>query len=350
MFVCVCVCHCMYFQVNKSSSDFWNHLKMTWQQCADLPVKCWVISVAELDGKVYVSVHHSGGGYPYPIVYDCNKDRWSPLPELPCAFFSLVAITEKKQLLAIGGLINNNGVVECSNKVFLWDEKYNKWLTPYPNMPTARRRFSGISHGLTVIVAGGITCGDPFTMTRSVEVLHIDDNNLHDSYWSMVEQLPHVVWDAIPLIVNDKLYIAQGYNTNPGYSTCNVVTASLPELLQSSNNNTSSSQIWNKLPDMPYSSPSINHYQGHLIIFTGDREVEQTDEDKPVWELVPLIHIYNPDTKTWDCVGDISIGYRFGISVHIRENKILFIGGLTGTYDANNDDDIMTSCSILTFT
>ena len=348
--VCVCVCHYMYFQVNKSSSDFWNNLKMTWQQCADLPGKCWAISVAELNGKVYVSAESNGGAYPYPIVYDSNKDQWSTLPPLPYGYFSLVTVIEKRQLLVIGGAINNNGVVEGSNKVFLWDEKYNKWLTPYPNMPTARCSSSSISHGLTVIVAGGVTCHDPFTITRSVEVLHINDNNLHDSYWSVVEQLPHVVWDAIPLIVNDKLYIAQGYNTNPGYSICNVVTASLPELLQSSNSNTSSSQVWNKLPDMPYSSPSINNYQGHLIIFTGDREVEQTDEDMPVWELVPLIHIYNPDTKTWDYVGDISIGYRFGISVHIRENKILFIGGLTGTYDANNDDDIMTSCSILTFT
>ena len=210
-------------------------------------------------------------------------------------------------------------------------------------MPTARLNCTSISHGLTVIVAGGITYLDPSTITRSVEVLHINDNNLHDSYWSVLEQLPHVVHDAIPLIVNDKLYIAEA-------STCNVVTASLPELLQSSNNNTSSSQVWSKLPDMPYSSFSINHYQGHLITFTGDHRVERPGEDKPVWELVPLIHIYNPDTKTWDCVGDIPIGYYLCMSVHIRENKILFIGGLTGTHDTSNDDDLMTTCSILTLT
>ena len=160
-----------------------------------------------------------------------------------------------------------------------------------------------------MIVAGGVTCHDPYTMTRAVEVLHINDNNLHDSYWSVVEQLPLVVYQAIPLIVNDKLYIAQGYEKSPGPSTCNVVTASLPELLQSSNNNTSSSQVWSKLPDMPYSSHSINHYQGHLITFTGDHMIKKPDEDEPVWELVPLIHIYNPDTKTWDCVGDIPHGY-----------------------------------------
>ena len=299
--------------------------------------------MAELDGKVYVSGESGEAIYLYPLVYDSNKDQWSTLPALPYGRFSLVTVTEKKQLLAIGGITKNNGVVELSNKVFLWDEKYNKWLTPYPNMPTARWKCSSISHGLTVIVAGGLTCLDPFTITRLVEVLHINDNNLHDSYWSVVKQLPHVVYQAIPLIINDTLYIAEGY-------TCNVVTASLPELLQSSNNNTSSSQVWSKLPDTPYSSISINHYQGHLITFTGDHNVERPDEDKPVCELVPLIHIYNPDTKTWDCVGDIPIGYYLGISVHIRENKILFIGGLTGTHDTSKDDDIMTTCSILTLT
>ena len=347
MFVCVSLC--MNFQVNKSSSDFWNNLKVTWQQCADLPGKCWATTVAELDGKVYVSGLREGGAYTFPFMYDCNKDQWSTLPALPYVRFGLVTVTEKKQLLAIGGSIKNNGVVEFSNKVFLWDEKYEKWLTPYPNMPTAREDCSSISHGLTVIVAGGITCLDPFTMTRAVEVLHINDNNLHDSYWSVVEQLPHVVFDAIPLIVDDKLYITVGYD-KACFSTCNVVTASLPELLQSSNNNTSSSQVWSKLPDMPYSSHSINHYQGHLITFTEGRKVEQPDEDKPVFELVPLIHIYNPDTKTWDCVGDIPIGYLLGMSVHIRENKILFIGGLTGTHDPSKDDDIMTTCSIVTLT
>ena len=344
MFVCVSLC--MNFQVNKSSSDFWNNLKVTWQQCADLPRKCWAMSVVELDGKVYVSGYSEGGGHSVIYMYDANMDQWSTLPVLPCWHFSLVTVTEKKQLLAIGGDIRNNGVVELSNKVFLWDEK---WLTPYPNMPTARCSFSSISHGLTVIVAGGVTCVDPYTITRSVEVLHID-NNLHDSYWSVVAQLPHVVYDAIPLIVNDKLYIAQGCDGALGICTCNVVTASLPELLQSSNNNTISSQVWSRLPDMPYCSRSINHYQGHLIIFTGDNGIERPDEDKPVWELVPLIHIYNTHTKTWDCVGDIPIGYILGTSVHIRENKILFVGGLTGTHTTDKDDDIMTTCSILTLT
>ena len=336
------------FQVNKSSSDFWNNLKLTWQQCAGMPYKYYASSVAELDGKVYVTVADSKFARFDPLMYDSNKNQWSTLPALPYVHFSLVTVPDRKQLLAIGGMVDNNGVIETSNKVFLWDKENRKWTTPYPNMPTAQFRCSSISHGSTVIVAGGITCLDPWTMTRAVEVLHIKERRqFTESHWSVVEHLPHVVYDAIPLIANDRLYIAVGFNEDD-ISTCNIVTASLPELLQSSNKNTSSGQVWNKLPDIPYSSLSINHYQGRLIIFSGGHRVEQPSKDNPVCKSVPLIHIYNPYINTWDCVGEIPYEYLLGKSVHIKDNKILFIGGLTGTYSNANDDDIASTCLMLT--
>ena len=334
----------MMFQVNKSSSDFWNSLKLTWQRCADLPLKHFATSVVELDGKVYIAVIGSASSYLDPLMYDSNKDRWYILPALPYVDFSLVTVPDKKQLLAIGGMVNNNGVSVISNKVFLWDEEDRKWTTPYPNIPTARCACSSISHGSTVIVAGGVTCCDPWTMTRAVEVFHINERT--KSHWSVVDQLPLFVCRSIPLIVDDKIYIAVGSDNKNGATTCNIVTASLPELLQSSNKNTSSSQVWYKLPDMPYSS-SITYYQGHLIIFGGFHLVEQPNTDKPVSKSVPLIHIYNHSTNTWDYVGKIPYEYSFGRSVHIRDNKILFIGGVSGTCDATKDDEIVTTCLIL---
>ena len=127
---------CVMFQVNKSSSDFWNNLKLTWQQCADLPSKYFATSVAELDGKVYVTVTDSKFAHFKPLMYDSNKDQWSTLPALPYVNFTLVAVADRKQLLAIGGVVNNNGVMEISNKVFLWNEENRRWTTPYPNMST----------------------------------------------------------------------------------------------------------------------------------------------------------------------------------------------------------------------
>ena len=86
---------------------------------------------------------------------------------------------------------------------------------------------------------------------------------------------------------------------------------------------------------MPFASFSIVCYQGHLITFSGGHKVEQRNTEKPaaVYKPVPLIHIYNHYTNTWDCVGEIPYEYLLGRSVHIvSENKILFIGGVTGSY------------------
>ena len=92
------------------------------------------------------------------------------------------------------------------------------------------------------MIAGGVTCWNPFTMTRAVEVLHIKEHTrFTKSHWSVVERLPITICEAIPLIIEDILYIAQGYD-NIAF-TCNVVTASLPQLLNSSSNNTSTGEV-----------------------------------------------------------------------------------------------------------
>ena len=317
---------------------------MEWQQCTDLPGKLWVTSIAELDGKVYVGVYGGEGGCNYPFVYDFNKSKWSVLPELPSLYFGLVTVSSRKQLFAVGGISTSDNILKVTNKIFLWDEKFWKWLTPYPDMPTPRHSSSCISHGSAMIVAGGVSNLDPQIMTRAVEVLQFTDTV---SQWSVVDQLPHVTHQAVPLIANDNLYIAGGYDGS-GPGTCSIVSASLSHLLQS-NNKASSGQVWNKLPDMPYCSFAINHYQGRLITFTGDHKVEQRDQDKAVLQLVPSIYLYNSDTKSWDYVDDTPHGYYLGKSVHINNSKILFVGGLTGVHDISCED-MMTACTVLTIT
>ena len=320
----------------------WNDLKLTWKRCADLPVRCRASSVAELDGKVYVAISSNDHDL-VPLMYDSYKDEWSVLPELPCYWFSLVAVPYKKQVLAIGELTSKD---EFSNKVFAWDQDNKRWTTPYPNMPTARCLSSCISHGSAVIVAGGVKCQDPSKLTGAVEVLHIKEHKrlLSKSQWSIVQQLPHVVYEAVPLIIDDTLYIVSGYNDDDE-STCNIVTASLPELLQSSDKKTGN--VWHKLPDMPYSSWSIIHYQGRLIILNGDYMVEQSRVIKSTWKLFQQSYLYNPNTKSWDYVGDDLHDYKLGKSVFVGDKKIFFIGGETGAFRCGQNDLVKT-CSLLT--
>ena len=99
-----------------------------------------------------------------------------------------------------------------SSKVFLWDKLNEKWITTYPNMPTSRCYCLCISHGLAIIVAVGITCNTSLmlTLTTAVEVLYIGNRN---SYWSAVQLqgLPITTFEAIPMISDERLYIAVGH-------------------------------------------------------------------------------------------------------------------------------------------
>ena len=94
--LCVCISYVtgfLFFKVSKSSSDFWNGLKLTWKKCADLPMKCFVTSVAELDGKAYVAVMRTEDECFNPLVYDSYKDEWSMLPELRGEAIMLVKLS-----------------------------------------------------------------------------------------------------------------------------------------------------------------------------------------------------------------------------------------------------------------
>ena len=296
-----------------------------------MPEKCWVTSATEMDGKVYVSalVQDQFSSF----MYEVDTQEWSLLPVLSRYYFVLVAVNRKKQLLAVGG--SKFALSTMCNNVFLLDEKHKDWTLRYPDMPTPRCSVTGICHHSTMVVAGGITQWNPWTLTRVVEVLHINEGTPSDSYWSAVEQLPHGIYAAIPLLWNEHIYISSFIDCDElrGNNTFTVLTASITELLDSNNDNSSSNSLWGKLPDPPYSSYSMICFHGHLITFTGSKLVEEANKSEPIHKLVPMIHIYNPVTLSWDCVGYVSFGYALGRSVCIGENSILFIGGVTGTYN-----------------
>ena len=96
-----------------------------------------------------------------------------------------------------------HSVINVSNGVCSQKESDNRWVKSYPDMPTSCWSTSFFGYQSMVVVAGGVTCMDLFTITRAVKVLHMNDH----AHWSVVEGLSHTVYEAVPLIVNDNLYI-----------------------------------------------------------------------------------------------------------------------------------------------
>ena len=111
-------------QFNRSCNTFWRNFNKAWQQCPRMPEKCWVTSVTEMDGKVYVSALLSNpSSQVAPFMYNINKKQWSTMLTLSRMYFKLVAVHSKKQLLAIGGSIDGAGLSTMSNRIFVWNEK-----------------------------------------------------------------------------------------------------------------------------------------------------------------------------------------------------------------------------------
>ena len=216
-------------------------------------------------------------------------------------------------------------------------------------MLTARSRSSTASYDSSVIVAGGIINMETEISTKEVEVL-----SLTHLQWYRVEPLPHVVHGAIPLIIENSVYYAVGYDDQVYVnkrldSTCNIVKAYIPDLV-GNNASINNGSVWKKLTDMPYSSWSFNYYKNNLIAFTGDSIVQPSENSNLTCQNVPLIYIYNPSTYLWDCVDDLNgstIDHYLGCSIHINENTILFLGGISGRHE--RVEDFVDSCYTLTF-
>ena len=83
-----------------------------------------------------------------------------------------------------------------------------------------------------------------------------------------------------------------------------------------------SRQVWNKLPDLPYSTYSINHYKGRLIRIEIPR-------------CAPMVHIHKILGLYTYCRN--SLEYHLSLTVHVIER---FIFDLIGALHATGDNNI----------
>ena len=81
-------------------------------------------------------------------------------------------------------------------------------------------------------------------------------------------------------------------------------------------------------------------------MFNGD----YWDKQAKRYTLSLMTYIYNADTKTWCYVTENPIGYNLGLSIHVNDNQIFLVGGVTGTHDCDKDDDVVATCMLLTIT
>ncbi|MBL9201011.1 MAG: SMP-30/gluconolactonase/LRE family protein [Opitutaceae bacterium] len=127
-----------------------------WSVRADLIEPNSEMSVAELDGKIYVI-----GGYPSNRVsvrtvqvYDVATDTWRLTSPLPAALNHTVSAAVGGRLYVIGGQTSAGGTGPFVDTVYAYDPATAAWTTRAP-MPTARGGGAGAVIGGRIYVAGG---------------------------------------------------------------------------------------------------------------------------------------------------------------------------------------------------
>lgn len=325
---------------------------MKWDKLDDMTDKCMSTSVVELDGKVYAVLENTAARFLNVRMYSCEANAWTSLPPLQYGGASLAAIPNKSQLLAIGGIYHPD--VSCSNiskKAYLWDEKYETWLTVYPDMSTPRCYCCSVGYKSMVIVAGGTTQYEGNRNTEAVEILKAHDTNPRDSQWIAVRSMPTLMYQyMVPVLIDDTLYIASGFRKGLPISGFNIVSANVPALLKSTNHDIH--PVWNRLPELSHSSFSISHFDGHLVAFGGeelDTTANRRLDGRHRLCTVTSIHVYKSFTHEWEKVGEVPHAYSLGCAVHLQENKIMFVGALIDP-SCVTDKDLLTTCPVVTIT
>jgi N-acetylneuraminic acid mutarotase len=147
---------------NKSSNDpTSSNLTPTsepsrWGRRADLLEANSEMSVAELDGQIYVL-----GGYPSTRisttavqVYDPATDKWRRSVALPVALNHTMSVSVKGILYVIGGQTEAGGDGPFVNTLYAFDPKRESWSTQAP-MPSARSGGGAAVVNGRIYVAGG---------------------------------------------------------------------------------------------------------------------------------------------------------------------------------------------------
>ncbi len=200
---------------NKSSSDSTSpgstptSEPSRWGRRADLLEANSEMSVAELDGQIYVI-----GGYPSTRisttvvqVYDPTTDKWSRSVPLPVALNHTMSVSVNGVLYVIGGQTEAGGDGPFVNTVYSFDPKRGSWTTRTP-MPTARGGGgAAVINGRIYVAGGRPPRGNDFAVYDPAT-----------DRWEILPMLPTQRNHLGMVSVGSKIYVVGG-RTGAGFDT-----------------------------------------------------------------------------------------------------------------------------------
>ena len=272
---------------------------LTWEHCADLPVRMRDAQAVVLGNKVYV-----GGGVTSTLATDCNiyscdftgDITWKTLKS-PTRRSALT--TYQERLVLVGGVDPSTDTT--TNQ--LWVRKDDEtWTQPVPPMPTPRRGASAVRIKQHLIIAGG----EGRTYSNVVEVYN-------GQQWVRTDPLPKCCYYVKSTLHDDFLYLMGG-----SFQDKSVFQCSVQDLIKQATPHPPKQSTWNTIRDAPYRYCSVANFGGALVAVGGyDNRLKNS------------LHMYDPLTQSWLHAGEMPMAIAATCTIILPSGEMMVIGGQT---------------------
>ena len=288
-------------------------VKLNFTECAKLPRNYGIGHAIVIGKDVYVN------SVADIFKYSITNDTWSTLPVTPVERFSIGYLCQK--IILVGGRLPANNQV--TGDIHEFDEASQQWVrsTSIPPMPTARQATTVVSwtSPTALIVCGG---SDEHKLPMNVvEVYHS-----RTSQWHAVSPLPFQRDWITHTVIHNELYLVGGYKeSNPESYTNTVLSASIPQLLESCLQPSTTPPVqWQSLsiPDTPLYYSSAASLGGCLLVVGGSTRPYILSGYS-----LSSVHAYCPSSSSWVLVGELPQPLAGCITATLPTGELLVMGG-----------------------
>ena len=274
-----------------------------WIRKADMPTPRFGISIAEIDGKLFViGGSQSNDRLATVEVYDPATDSWTPRAAMPTARKNTAAAVVNGIIYVFGGTES----IECAclTTTEAYDPKTDLWATKQA-MPTSRYGLAAVPLNGKIYAIGGWVGG---AMTSAVEVY----DPVTDT-WEDKAPLPVASGHFGYASFNGKIYVFGGATTETGG-------------IKNTREYDPVTDRWTTKAAMPTGRafPSATILDGKIYVLGGN-----LPGSWPVFPVTGQVELYDPVTDTWQAVVKMPTA-RAGLASATVKGKIYAIGGHTG--------------------
>ena len=237
------------------------------------------------------------------MVHSLTTGSWKTLPAHETKWFGMAAVNN--QLVLVGG--SRDRTYKATNILAVWDAPLQKWLHPFPAMPTARHSLSVTSYGKWLIAAGGYMYDERDSQLRKVELL-----DTPSGHWYEAPSLPIGCSEMSSAIIGNTWYLLGGFSSQKPHK--HVFSVCLDELISSAKS-TSQPTIspWQVLPKTPLEYSTALILNGTLLTLGGYKS--------------PAIHLYQPHSRSWIKACDVLPAQREQCACTVLPNGEVFVAG-----------------------